>query len=69
MQADAAHAATVLERQNYPPFGFWGDVAIGTSVDILDNERKPKFKEGLVCEHVCYGRATFIDDAKAQVRW
>jgi hypothetical protein len=69
MQADAAHAATVLEGQDYFLFVFRGDVCIETFVDVLDNERKLKLKEGWVCEHVCYGRATCIDDAKAQVGW
>jgi hypothetical protein len=67
MQADAAHAAAVLERQSYSLFIFRGDEIIGTAVDVLDNERKPK--EGWVCEHVCYGLSTCIDDAKAQVGW
>jgi hypothetical protein len=69
MQTDAAHAATVLERQDYFLFVLRGDVPIGTSVHILDNERKLKFQEGWVCEHVCYGGATCVDDAKAQVGW
>lgn len=69
MQADAAHAAMVSERPDYFPFVFQGDVSIGTSVDVLDNEREPKFKKGSVCEHAFYGRATCIDDAKAQVGW
>jgi len=59
----------VLERQDYFLFVFQGDVPIGTFVDVLDDERELMLKEGWVCEHVCYGRATCIDDVKAQVGW
>jgi len=69
MQADAAHAATVLERQNYFLLVFRGNVSIETFVDVLDNKRKLKLNEGWVCEHICYGCTTCIEDAKAQVRW